>query len=422
MSKFTKIPFIALFLIAFLAACAAPPSTPAIVSPLPPTATQPPPIPTATSEPLSGFFRLQMLTPSDGWAETVNLTDTSRVLKTVDGGQTWSDVTPALIPAGSLREFFLSETSAWAFNFNDPSSSLAHTTDGGLTWQKLPPLPVPTDFTVTAITFQDENTGWFEFASPGAGSDDIGYFITHDGGQTWSQVRLSAPPDHPDLALGAIDGTLHTCMMCRDVIYFDPARVMVVYGDLSAPGTPSNTLTLSISQDLGRTWKNLTLTPPASGIINENELPFPPVFFGPKDGLLPFGFAKYDSSMNISQTQLILYATHDGGLTWTAAGNSLVPNVDVLKSQSLVDIVSPQVVFFPCGSDLCVKQDGGKTWQILKSNLNFNPNNGAEYVQTIDFVSSTTGWAITTDGTNDNLWKTLDGGVTWQKLSPVILP
>ena len=414
-----------------LAACAAPPSPPAAVSSPLPTSTEAPPTttaiplpptPTSTPQPLSGFFTIQMFNQAEGWATTVSTDNTSRLLRTGDGGQTWSDVTPAILPTGSLVEFFLSENSAWAFSYTDPARGLAHTVDAGKTWQMLPGLPIPADFVATAIAFQDEDNGWFKFASPGAGTSDIGFFTTRDGGSSWSQAMLTAPPGLFDLSLSAIPGTLHTCTMCRDVIYFDLDRVMVVYGDLNAPGTPSNTLTLSISMDVGRTWKDLKLTPPASGVINENELPLPPVFFDRNDGLLPFGFVKYDAALNIGQTQLIVYATHDGGLTWESFANSLVQNVNVLKAQDLIDFVSPQTAFVPCGSDLCATNDGGRTWQTVKSNLNYSAESGTEYVQRMDFVDSNTGWAITTNGNDYNLWKTLDGGASWEKLSSTIVP
>jgi len=418
-------------LLGLLAACSAPPSpvstntvgvpTSTVISP-PATPTSLPPTVTPTPMPLTGLTDIHMFSETGGWALAARPDATSQLLHTGDGGQTWTDVSPAGLPADVLSASFLDASSAWVFDYNTPSNGLAHTQDGGQTWTMLPPLPVPQDFSGAQITFIDLKNGWFETGSPGAGSADIGFFTTHDGGMSWSQVQLNAPPDQPDMSLGLIPGTLHLCMMCRTGIYYDLNRVMIVYGDLNSPGIPSGVLPVSISMDSGSTWKNLQLAFPSAGLASENVLPMLPVFFDQQEGLLTYGFVKYDAALNIGSTQLVFYATHDGGLTWKPFANSVVQNVDVLKSQNVVDFVSPQVAFVPCGNDLCATQDGGQTWQTLKSNLNFVPASGNEYVRLVDFISSTTGWAITTDGTNGVLWKTTDGGATWDKLSLVVLP
>jgi photosystem II stability/assembly factor-like uncharacterized protein len=90
--------------------------------------------------------------------------------------------------------------------------------------------------------------------------------------------------------------------------------------------------------------------------------------------------------------------------------------------RSLLDIISPRDAFVPCGNNLCATHDSAKTWQTLKSNLNFSSADGIEYVAQYKFVSSTMGWAITMVGARSALWKTVDGGVTWNKLSPILVP
>jgi len=86
------------------------------------------------------------------------------------------------------------------------------------------------------------------------------------------------------------------------------------------------------------------------------------------------------------------------------------------------DFVSLQDGFARCGIDLCATHDGAQTWKTLHSSLNFSTNSNTDYVFHFDFVSATTGWAITTDGTVATLWKTVDGGTSWTKLAPTLVP
>ena len=82
----------------------------------------------------------------------------------------------------------------------------------------------------------------------------------------------------------------------------------------------------------------------------------------------------------------------------------------------MVDFVSLQDIFAICGNDLCATHDGAHTWQLLHSNLDF------DNVPEIDFTSPSIGWAIATDGSSYNLWKTIDGGARWTELLPTLIP
>ncbi len=430
MPKAGKILILAGGLLSLLAACVSPPHLVVTLTTGLPTGTPLPPVTvtipateteTPTPVPLAGLTEIHMFTELAGWALAVKAEGNSQLLHTLDGGQTWSDVTPPDLPADILSTSYLDEKSAWVFDYNSPSNGLARTQDGGKTWTMLPGLPIPQDFSGTQITFLDEMNGWFRTADPGAGSADIGIFATRDGGLSWNQILLTAPPDQPDMSLGLLPGSLHLCMMCRDAFYYDPIRVMILYGDLNAPGNPAGSLRLSISMDAGKTWKNQQFVPPSGNVADENVSPMLPVFFNQMDGLLAFGFVKFNQDMSTADTRLLVYDTHDGGLSWNSVANSLLGNVNVLKAQDVVDFVSPQDAFVPCGNFLCATHDGARTWQTLKSNLNMAYADGIEYVELIDFINATTGWAITS-GSNSRLWKTMDGGVTWQILSASILP
>ena len=143
------------------------------------------------------------------------------VLRTIDGGNTWQDVTPAL--AGFREVFFIDDSIGWivgasiykttdggstwarqygtgasefdAIHFSDPLNGWAtgyanlvlHTTDGGENWVAqnvhAPPLTA-----ITGVTAIDANTawvaGWYGFVA-----------VTRDGGLNWQRERIQGARD-----------------------------------------------------------------------------------------------------------------------------------------------------------------------------------------------------------------------------------
>src|SRR5213079_2180497 len=72
------------------------------------------------------------------------------VLRTLDGGSSWQDVTPA--SAGFRDVFFLDATTGWV-----AGSSLYKTTDGGTSWTR----QFGDDSTeFTSVSFADSQNGW----------------------------------------------------------------------------------------------------------------------------------------------------------------------------------------------------------------------------------------------------------------------
>ena len=259
------------------------------------------------------------------------------------------------------------------------------------------------------ITFFDENNGWFEMGNPHTGQVEIGIFATHDGGITWNQVILT---NHPG-QLDDFPGTLHLCNLCRTAYFYDPSRLILIFGDLNSY-IPAGSVDLSYSADLGKTWKDLMLPLPPS-FAADNVSPSRLSSLSEKDGLLPFGVIKFNPDMSRNYQGLAIYVTHDGGLTWipnpTVIGNVNVDNPNIVDPVSLTDI------FVACGSDLCATHDGAHTWQTLHSNLDF-----AAGGTIIDFISPSVGWVITMDDSSSSLWRSVDGGASWTKLSPTLIP
>jgi photosystem II stability/assembly factor-like uncharacterized protein len=86
-----------------------------------------------------------------------------------------------------------------------------------------------------------------------------------------------------------------------------------------------------------------------------------------------------------------------------------------------MDFVTRQDFFFSCDTDLCVSHDGALTWQRLSPGLSFRYTDGLPYVYQFDFMDPQTGLALVVDEEQDQrtLWKTFDGGESWELLKPV---
>lgn len=381
-------------------------------SPVPPPRTAPVPTITATLARIGGLSDLHMIDSMSGWAWTTNTENHYNLLHTSDGGRTWTDVSPKELPFVPDGSFILDGQTAW-LQLYDPSantSGLARTTDGGKTWSVLNnALTFPNlGFQVQFLTPTD---GWAESEDVGAGNAYIQLYQTQDGGVHWDQIMVIGPVADPT----ASAGTLHLCNICGDRLYYDPERLIITHGDLAT--NPGGVVRLDLSTDLGQTWTSAQLSLPTRTYAPDLIVPGLTIFFNQNEGLLPVQMQDPNAS-GPGTAALALYLTHDGGRTWSS-GPSVLEQVDLFDS---VDAVSSQDVFIACGSHLCVTHDGARTWTTLPSSLNFASSDTGEYVTQFDFVSPTTGWALSGKTGSSSLYETKDGGESWAMLSPLLLP
>jgi photosystem II stability/assembly factor-like uncharacterized protein len=350
----------------------------------------------------------------------------------------------------------------------------------------LPPnLPVVASPALARLDFQDASRGW------GIAVNDRGYIVrTVDGGRTWLNAT---PPGLDSLGLSArlfVLDSLRVWALLPGSDFYSASLYHTTDGGLSwtssqvpfgsaelqflddstgraladrGAGAGSNAVGLYQTSDAGVTWtylfhddptepgasnslplegiKNgMTFVTPGDGWVSGSlpvsgniylyathdggiswshpdlSLPFgseaaltmthPPLFFG-QEGLLPLTLNLPDS------TGLLFYASHDGGLSWrTEARTPVWPGRYSFADAShgwVWDGIDP----------IRMTVDGGVTWQDLPASL--SPAGGLSQIQFVpDGPGRFAGWALTGLDENNHarLFKTEDNGATWSPLTP----
>ena len=385
---------------------------------------------TVVSETSNSISEIHMIDASNGWAWSggvgVNL-----LLRTSNGGQTWRDVTPRAFPYLEYGGWFLDSQTAWVATLDRKTyaGGLLRTADGGESWSVLVKEGAAPFKCLTAegsrCEFFNANHAVARTADYGLGSVHVRFFETQDGGMTWTPVIIASP--YPDNNLPP--GTIHLCNLCGDGIsYYPPTKVIITQGD-QGDEQPKAAVRLSLSMNLGKSWRDLRLPVPEK-YPDGLATPLSPVFFDDKEGLLAAHILKRNSDDTLAYSVLVFYATDDGGSTWTAR-----PGIIELKSErnlwsfrSHVGVVSLKDVFVRGGPNLYVTSDGARSWRTLKLNIEFGLEGSEWDVSRMDFVDATHGWIVISDHRRFApygkycLFRTSDGGPTWTELPLKIVP
>jgi photosystem II stability/assembly factor-like uncharacterized protein len=336
--------------------------------------------------------KMDLISSQVGW---VLLGD--RLLLTEDGSNHWREIIPDLKGASVLDVTFLDALSGWvvAFQF-DPAFqaqlSIYRTSDGGVTWHGSP-LPSFSQGVATAyLDFVDAQTGWLMVKRMSGSSFSLGeLYATLDGGITWE--KRPAPMGEP-------------------ITFVDTQRGWMV-------GGPSGDQVYH-TRDGGHTWDTQLLPgiPDAGAFIGE------PIFETPTNGIIPVTVLRQPGS------QLVLYATDDGGETWTPSQKITLP----LEYQP--------------GGVLPFSLQSGEWWTVTPASSNLYVSESLERNPTsvsptglptgvieLDFATEDVGWALIQDGKcfgvkvpvllgipdanpfscmlQSRLFMTTDGGIHW---------
>jgi photosystem II stability/assembly factor-like uncharacterized protein len=349
-----------------------------------------------------------MVSPQDGWAWGFITDIGMRFWHTSDGGQTWIDITPA--PRAWGFEFALDAQTAWALVCQSPSDfceeTLAMTEDGGASWSVVSErirvsLPV--------FHFTSKTEGVLTGYDVGAGSGFWTFSETSDGGQTWNRVEINSDPYGDSTSLFG----LQTCNMCGDLVHLDQELLLILNGNLSVQ--PREHIPIEISSDRGSNWQTIKLDFPGEefeeGTFHSNR----PISFDDGTIIVPYNLAPWREV----NSDMIFYSTKNGQ-NWRIL--SIVEDVGDVYRWNQFNFLPSQEIFFACGSELCVSQDGAQTWDRISSNLNFFTLGEYPRVEEFDFVDSQNGWALVEPIFDSfTLWFTTDGGRNWVELDPTFI-
>ncbi|MFC2064780.1 hypothetical protein ACFLXB_06765 [Chloroflexota bacterium] len=327
--------------------------------------------------------KLDMLDTMNGWGTTE-----SKLVKTMDGGTSWYDITPPWVQSlGHFNSFFfLNSLKGWVLTpADDPGEGdLAFTGDGGLNWERL---PVP--FDNGEIKFIDPNIGFILVGrGVAAGSSAVDIYSTVDGGRNWIAVYQMQP------GLGDEINSLPFSGQKNGLGVLDAMNIWV-----SGSIPMESYVYLYNSRDGGYTWEKQEVLLPEPYGSSMTEV-MPPQFFENGYGILPI-------RLYGTNTEYAFYLSDDGGLSWSP-GEPLISN-------GKISIISPtEFLVWDGGPLLHFSEDGGSTWSSIVTNMN-----SRDQLINIDFVSLNVGWILTGDSSGrSDLIKTMDGGRTWNSLIP----
>jgi len=289
-----------------------------------------------------------------GWI----VTRTGKLFHTDSGGAEWKQLSTNI--SGTLKQVdFIDAKHGWAIN---DLGEVWQSNDGGNIWNRGAKFDIPTG--LLSVQFVDDLHGWI--------LSSASILRTEDGGIKWEEC---APTTNPQ---GIEELLLHS--------YFLNAR----YGIVGAGGG-----TIYCTHDGGKTW--------TAKRIASKEATIDYVFLVDEHTGWAGGFPGG------------LYRTDNGCRTWRHQSLSTTITEPVIGSFYFIDKYEGWLVGFENESDsggfTLHTLDGGNEWQQI-------PTASPELLyHFIYFSDRSNGWALALDNTvhRTTVYRTIDGGQTWQK-------
>lgn len=307
------------------------------------------------------------------WAETP-----TRVIRSTDRGQHWTDVTP--VPHGEGGSFFaLDDDRAWFVTILSPASGsdIYHTVDGGKIWARSGAALAING--PESLDFVDPIHGWATVGlGAAAGSEGVAVLRSVDGGASWSRV---ADTGDPTTASPSPSGLAFRCD--KGAAVFGSKNVGLL--PVECAGGPPY---IYRTHDGGAHWTSISLPNLAS--------------------MAYFGQAEF-----LSATDVVLighyYATgpvptilvsHDAGITWQPHSLPGSASVDFESTSSGWQLDTP----------IQETEDGGQTWHPLST--------PAPPFKASDMALQDLGKGTAVAWSSTAIYRTDDGAATWQKITP----
>ncbi|MFQ5753789.1 MAG: YCF48-related protein, partial [bacterium] len=337
------------------------------------------------------YTSIFFLNKHTGWIATNNVDSGGAIMRTDDGGKTWTS------PGATLdwhKMYFADSLNGWGIYL----TNIGKTTDGGKTWSvgRFMDPPAPSSG-FKGLFFKNSTTGWAVGSS--------GFILkTNDSGESWKHLDSRL-----DIFYGALD----------DVVFTDENEGWIVGWQLRSDPEPDSSIVLH-TIDGGLTWERQS-APYNSAIRRiraiDNQKLWAiggPLLFFTTDGGQNWHRSDFqaeegmfreiffmDELNGILLSDRTIYKTSDGGSSWSKLAN--ISGVQFLRRLVFTDrfrgwVLGKNAVAFPTYKTT----DGGQSWH--RSQHEFTA---------ITFLDSLIGFAIQ----NGSVYRSLDGGNDWKQIS-----
>ena len=356
------------------------------------------PIPPLTvGEPVT-ITSIHMITELGGWAIGGDQDPGDHVLRTLDGGETWADITPpepseSTFPArkAAVGSFFNLDQ-AWVlfypveFYGGEATVSIWWTEDGGTSWTRGEfGKRLEINESPPSVLFDDTQTGWVFVESVVGMGHHLFYLLrSENGGSTWEV--LAEPPD-------SVTTCHHTA-----ITFLDEQHGWMTS---QCPFELAGGVFLETTNNGGETWERLTLPPPTSdpNLFKQSSL-----CRTRSPNLLTQGQGTLIVTCHLTNGDTLdfAYSTRDDGSTWQT---NAFPGGELS--------IQPDGFGWAFGMEIFRTLDFGLTWERVKI---------VSWEGQFSFINHDRGWAVARAGEEIALVQTVDGGETWQGIEPVVAP
>jgi|GEM_PF-4027150 photosystem II stability/assembly factor-like uncharacterized protein len=368
------------------------------------------------------FENLNFISQQVGWAVIQTSDKLYSIDKTTNGGKTWAIQNQCAVSAvannGDINtkvKFFDSDN-GYAFIYN----KLLKTSNGGITWTDITPT---NGFVLTDCSFISAVNGWV----CGTESGNVVALNTTDGGNTWTQKFKLASSNTPikiDFISKSTDWILlnNTGASSNPTLYKTTDSGKSFLGICTVTSNRPYAADLCfVSSDIGFVGTDHGAGPIPGGLMmtTDGGKAFSYLFnnVGGIDSIL-FTSPKVGYALGYNDNYMrsagFIIGTTDGGKSWHQI-SKVAPTIGI----SFVDGKNGFGIGtgFDAGAFLKTT-DGGATWSYV---FTFSPK--CLYTAGISFISKTTGYVIASppdgDSMYNDLYKTTDGGKSWVTVGKV---
>lgn len=314
---------------------------------------------------------VDFISRQQGWAVGLSMNNGDYLLKTDDGGNTWTQVYPKLTPTQDIS--FVDSQTGFGLGALSDFGVLLGTSNGGNSWQTIKSLAQ--EYRPDKLSFIDSKTGWI-LASPVA-TNKTAILHTSDGGETWAE--LGSLPDYTEIEYFK---------------FFDANNgIAISAGENGA---------FYRTQDSGKTWTSAPRKMPANGIDQF-------AFLSGTEGWEVCNPGNYKTPYDIAISHMMDGATWQAPIEIKQGAWSYA--LTFLSGQKAMMLVEEPPFKQDSRMKLLVTADAGKTWEphSLPEGINGSTIVMLNNQLPMQFDDDLHGWILTAYG----LLATQDGGKTW---------